>query len=222
MLVLLSLAAYAGPTHSAMNNASWQLVTTARHPDAGAVTVSSATIAGIQCFRGSAVTDASPDVMLNVITDIAGSTKWSSAGLSQARLIAHDGPNWVYFQYLDVPNWTMASDRYWFLTSTVQRTAGKIEFDWDPIAPDSPYAAEQQQFAKAHPDAVEPTVNVGSWEFDTAGTQTTVVYQICTQPGGSIPVALQNAATRKTLPDTVGDVVREAKRRAVAASQPGR
>ena len=36
---------------------------------------------------------------------------------------------------------------------------------------------------------------------------------ICTDAGGAIPQWLQRTTTRRTLPDTVGDLVREAKRR---------
>jgi hypothetical protein len=70
-----------------------------------------------------------------------------------------------------------------------------------------------QKVKDEHPNAVEPTVNVGSWVFDAGDSGVKMTYSICTRPGGSIPVAIQNAATRRTLPDTLGDVVREARRR---------
>ena len=70
-----------------------------------------------------------------------------------------------------------------------------------------------RDFAAANPKAVEPPINVGGWYFKDAGAGVDITYLICTDAGGSIPYAIQNAATKKTLPDTVGDVVREAKKR---------
>jgi hypothetical protein len=213
MILFLSGSALAAPTHAAMDAASWSVVTTANHADAGEVTISTATVAGVQCFRGTATTDQPAEKLLAVVTDVAGSTRWSSAGITEAKLLSNSGGTYSYYQYLDVPGWTMASDRYWFLVSKVVRTGDRIDFLWDPMPTDSPFAAQHQQFATAHPDAVEPPVNIGSWSFVTSGAKTQVIYQICTQPGGSLPVAIQNAATRKTLPDTVGDVIKDAKKR---------
>lgn len=212
MLALSSVVALAAPSHSAIDAASWTTLTTASHAEAGTVTIASATVSGVECFRGTAVTDVVADKLLAVVMDVEGSRRWSSAGITEAKLLSSSGGVYSYYQYLDVPGWTLTADRYWFLQSTVRRAGDVVEFRWDPLPADQ-FADVHTQFVAAHPDAVEPTVNVGSWKFVTRGGQVGIEYSICTQPGGSLPVAIQSAATRKTLPDTVGDVIREAKRR---------
>ena len=62
-------------------------------------------------------------------------------------------------------------------------------------------------------NAIEPPVNLGGWEFVRSEGATRVRYTICTDSGGSLPRSFQNLATRTTLPDTVGDLIREGLRR---------
>jgi hypothetical protein len=197
-----------------MTQAQWAPVTSKTHADAGKVDIWRATVDGVECFRGTAVTDAPVAKLLDVVADVASATRWSSAGVTEAKLLSRSGDTLEYYQYLDVPGWTMASDRFWFLRSTVESTPTKASFVWDRLPEGGgSHAAEFQQVKAAHPDAVEPTVNVGGWFFEQQGDGVHISYEICTLPGGSIPSAIQNAATKGTLPDTVGDVVREAKKR---------
>ena len=55
--------------------------------------------------------------------------------------------------------------------------------------------------------------SIGGWEFKPEGSQTRVRYTICTDSGGSVPRGVQNMATKTTLPDTVGDLIRESLKR---------
>lgn len=214
MLLALVLPAAAGnPTHAAAEAADWAVVTTAASKDAGEVTVWKSTVAGVECFRGTAATDVPATKLLDVVADVEGATRWSSAGVTEAKLLSRSGDRLEYYQYLDVPGWTMASDRYWFLQSTIERAGPKLAFRWSPLAADSSFAAQRTEFQVAHSDAVEPPVNIGGWYFEEADGKSAITYLVCTLPGGSIPSSIQNAATRKTLPDTVGDVVREARKR---------
>ena len=68
-------------------------------------------------------------------------------------------------------------------------------------------------FKEANPEAIEPPINVGDWHFRNAGAAVEIRYRICTEVGGAMPRVLQRMATRRALPDAVGDVVREARRR---------
>lgn len=217
MLLALSLAltdpAEAAPTHAGLEAASWAVVTTTTHKDAGEITIWKATISGVECYRGTATTDLPPQKLLAVVADINGATRWSTAGLTEARLLNKVGNRIEYYQYLDVPGWTMSSDRFWFLSSTLEDTPARAALHWEKLAEGGPHKAVWEEVKAAHPDAVEPTVNVGSWIFEKEGEAVAVRYSICTQPGGSIPIAIQNAATRKTLPNTIGDVIREARAR---------
>lgn len=213
MLTMLT-AALAAPTHAEIRAATWAHVTDREHGDAGTVKVFNATIGGLQCFRASANTsDADGKTMLDVVTDVVGAKRWSSAGITQAEVLGKNGNKVSYFQYLDVPGWTMSSDRYWFLVGTIDDTPGKRSLSWDRIDENGQFGERYTKFKAENPKAVEPPTNVGMWEFLDDDFGVKVQYSICTDAGGSIPYAIQNAATRKTLPDTVGDVVREAKKR---------
>ncbi|MEZ4319537.1 MAG: hypothetical protein R3F61_18620 [Myxococcota bacterium] len=214
-MILLSTLAFAGtPTHSAMESASWSHLSDREHDDAGTVKVYSATVSDVSCFKATAQTgDADGKTMLDVVVDVVGSKKWSTAGVTQAEVLGRSGNTITYFQYLDVPAWTMSSDRFWFLTSTITDSGAAKSLKWSRIDESGPYGARYNEFKAANPKAVEPPINVGGWYFTDSGSAVDITYLICTDAGGSIPYAIQNAATKKTLPDTVGDVVREAKRR---------
>jgi predicted DNA-binding WGR domain protein len=213
MWSVLSALAAAQPTQAAIDAASWRPLTT-RKNDAGEVAVFEASIAGLTCFRGEVVAALPVDALLAAALDIPGCTRWSTAGVRESVVLARGG-DWIeYYQYLDVPNWTMASDRFWFLrlTHTASPTKGTIR--WDRMGErGGTHNARYEAVAAANPSAVEPVINVGNWTFEVGPTGTRVDYRVCTNPGGSIPVMVQNAATKQTLPDTVADVVREATRR---------
>lgn len=207
-------AAWAAPTHTAIDSASWSVVTTVKNDNAGDVTISKAVVEGIECYRGTATTDQDPAKMLGVVADVEGAKRWSSAGITEAKLLSRSGDQIAYYQYLDVPGWTMAADRFWFLTSTLVQKGDLAELKWSQLpTADGPYAETYNAVKANHPNAVEPTVNVGSWRFQGVTPAVKMTYSVCTLPGGSIPLAIQNAATKRTLPDTLGDVVREARAR---------
>jgi hypothetical protein len=213
MLLLSAVAAFAAPTHDQIASATWSQVTTANHADAGTVGIWTVNLGGIDCFRGTAVTEVGPDKLLLVAADVEGAKSWSSAGITEAKLLSKAGSKIEYYQYLDVPSWTMSSDRFWFLQSTLESSADRTTLKWSPLVGGGAHAAFYQEVKANHPDAVEPTANVGSWVFERQGDGTHITYSVCTLPGGSIPTMVQNAATRKTLPDTVGDLVRAARKR---------
>ncbi len=213
MLIFLQ-AALATPTHAQMEAASWSYLADRAHDDAGRVKVYSATIAGVTCFKATATTaDADAKTMLDVVTDVVGAKRWSSAGVTKAEILGRAGNTITYYQYLDVPSWTFTADRYWFLESEILDQGATKRMRWKRMDPSGPFAARYNAFKAKNPDAVEPPINVGSWTFTRRDFGVDIEYMICTDAGGSIPSAIQSAATRKTLPDTVGDVVREAKRR---------
>ena len=79
---------------------------------------------------------------------------------------------------------------------------------------DAPNFLSPAEVLAANPKAIEPPVNVGGWTFTPTATGSDILYYLCTDVGGSIPRAVQSAATKGTLPDTLGDLVSEAGRRA--------
>lgn len=214
LLALLPMVAAAGtPTWSQVAATDgWSADATVDTSDAGKVEIHTRTIEGIPCFRASTQVDVPADKLLEVAADVEGAKKWSSAGVTDAALLAKSGDTLEYYQYLDVPGWTMAADRFWFLKSTIQKQGDQIVFQWERLVDGGAHKDKYEAVKTANPSAVEPPVNVGGWTFAGSGP-TQVKYHICTDSGGSIPQMVQTAATRKTLPDTVSDLVREAKKR---------
>jgi hypothetical protein len=205
--------AIAGPTQAQMNSASWSALSHTERAELGRVDILTANVAGIDCFRGVATTDVPAHELLAVITDFSTADAWSTTGVTDGRVLNRTASSIAYFQYLDVPSWTLSADRYWFLQGQLSVGPERTELAWDKLPAGSPWLAERDRFAAAHPDAIEPPVNVGSWRFDSVPEGVRITYSVCTTSGGSIPVALQNAASRRTLPDNLADVVREARRR---------
>jgi hypothetical protein len=209
-----SVALAGQPTWSDIKSTTaWEHVTTKNHSQAGSVEVKRSTIGGIPCFLGRATAPLPVDALLDVVTDVASAKDWSSAGVTEAKLLGKVGTNVDYYQYLNVPSWTFASDRFWFLRGEIEKTGPNVVFRWDRLIDGGAYASTHKDVVTRNPGAVEPPVNVGGWEFRPGSAGTEISYYICTDVGGSIPRAVQSMATKGTLPDTVGDVVAEATRR---------
>ena len=212
-LALLAAPSVAAPTWSQLSaTTSWSTFKTTSTKNAGTVTLSSATVGGVPCFRGQAsVSGVSADKLLSVATDVEGAKSWSSAGITDAVTLKSSGSTLDYYQYLSVP---LISDRFWFLHGTLLNEGSRVGLRWEKAwSNGGPYADTWNEVVAAHPKAVEPPVNVGAWLFDTAGDAVTVSYLVCTDSGGAIPENLQSMATKGTLPNTVDDLVKEARTR---------
>ncbi len=212
--LLSSTPVHAAATWSTLSAASdWELFKTKGTDNAGDVKLYSATVGGTACFRATATIGRIPaETMLGVATDIEGAMSWSSAGIKDATTLKKTADTVDYYEYLSVP---LVSDRFWFLHGTIMRDGGRSGLRWEKAWDEGgPYADTYQRVVEAHPKAVEPPVNVGAWLFDQQGDgQVGVTYLVCTDSGGSIPTSLQTMATKSTLPDTVDDLVKEARRR---------
>ncbi len=213
LLLLLSAITLAAPTWSQVSSAtSWKEFKVASTKNTGEVRLSSATIGGIPCFRGQGtVGDIPAEKLLTVATDIEGAKTWSSAGIKDAITLKRAGDTLDYYQYLSVP---VVSDRFWFLHGTIFRQEGVVGLRWEKAWENGgPYASTWQEIKAANPKAVEPPVNVGGWIFKAVEGGVEISYLVCTDSGGAIPESLQSMATKSTLPTTVDDLVREARKR---------
>jgi hypothetical protein len=114
---------------------------------------------------------------------------------------------------VDVPGWTMTKDRFWFVRGRTILVGDTIAFAWEKLDAGGAHGAAYQQFLLDHPKAVEPPINAGGWLFTPVDDGIEIRYHICTDAGGAVPDNLQSFATSATLPDTVGDLVREARKR---------
>lgn len=209
----LAAPAAAAPFDQILTPDGWEVAGTARHDLLGEVTLSLKTVQGVLCLQGAAQVAARPQTMLGVVEDIDGALSWSRAGLVATRVLGRTGSSVDYYQHLDVPDWTMASDRYWVLRSDVQtRPDGALVFRWDRFDWRSAYPELATQLDRDYPKAVEPQPNFGAWSFRSQGEGSELRYVLCTE-SGSLPGWLQKAAATKTVPDAMADVVREAQKR---------
>ncbi len=117
-------------------------------------------------------------------------------------------------QVLDVPGWTMASDRYWVLRGERFTAGAAVGYRWNRLDWQPVYPALVEELAQLAPKGVEPMTNWGRWSFVQGEAGTRATYELCSDAGGSLPAWLQRAAATRTLPDTMADVAREAARRA--------
>ena len=216
-IVALSLPglALAGPNWSQIRAASsWTEHASKSHADAGTVKVLKATIDGVQCWQGTATVDVEPAPMLEVARDIEGTPQWAStADVTEAKVLARAGTALDYYQLMDVPAWTMTKDRFWFVRGRAIREGDATIFTWEKLEDGGAHTTAYEEFLAAHPKAIEPPINAGGWVFTPSDGGTDIQYYICTDAGGEVPQSLQSVATSSTLPDTVGDLVREARKR---------
>ena len=191
----------------------WEVAGEADHDLLGRVELSLKEVAGTRCLKGSATVAASGTAMLAVVQDIQGALSWSKAGLSDTRVLGQRGSQVEYLQVLDVPDWTMAADRYWVLRGDQATLAGGgVAFRWDRFDWRTAYPALAAELERTLPKAVEPDPNFGAWAFVPQAQGTRLDYTLCTE-SGSLPYWLQKAAATKTVPDAMADVVREAQKR---------
>ena len=176
----------------------------------GTVAVYSKEISGLPCFQGRAFTQVSKEILLDVATDIEGAITWSSADVTEAKTLYRSNNYIDYYQYLDVP---FFSDRYWFLRGYIEELDDGVLFRWDTLKSDNPHQQFYQSIRKKHPDSVETPINVGAWVFKERRDNIEVRYYICTNPGGSVPTALQSIGTETALPNNLQDLIAEGKKR---------
>lgn len=193
-------------------SSGWDEVAT-RNSDVGPVRVFHKEIDGLPCLQGVLQTEVAPDQLLAVVMDIPGSLRWSSAGLAYSETIAQPGGAIHFWQYLDVPNWTLVADRYWILEGRPESVEGGKRFRWRRLAAESTYPAVAAKARSHSSSVIEPPTNWGEWVFRPSGSGTEVQYRACADVGGSLPQSVQSWVATRTLPDTVADVVREARRR---------
>jgi hypothetical protein len=130
-----------------------------------------------------------------------------------SRVIGHSGDSVEYYQHLDVPDWTMAYDRFWVLRGKAATEGTKRWFKWDRFEWRKAYPELATEIDTTYPGVVEPNPNYGYWAFTPVSAGTELRYGLCSDTGGSLPGWLQKAAATKTLPATMADAVREAKKR---------
>lgn len=218
-LVTMAMAIAGTPDPTMITAADgWTFDSELQQEELGTIRLYTRTIADVPCYRVRTVTGVPVDTLLATVTDVRSVPRWSSNGVTESKVLGDEGGAIDYVQYLDIPGWTMASDRFWFIRGRVERGArGAAMWRWEKLDAGGRHADFYSDFLARHADAVEVPINSGAWSFQpTANGQTELWYSVCTDSGGSLPSALKATASRRTMPLAVADLVREAKRRAAA------
>jgi hypothetical protein len=185
-----------------------------RSTDMGSVKVFHRKIGETHCLQGQVSTKLTPAQILAVAEDIDGTMKWSKAGLAASKTLKRTADGIEFYQLLDIPDWTLVTDRYWVLRGKEEPLAdGGRRFRWTRIDAHAAYPELHKQLSDSGL-AIEVPVNWGEWSLSPRSGSTAVSYRVCTSVGGSVPEWLQKIAAQRTLPDTVADVLREASARA--------
>ena len=212
--LLTSQASASEPDYGLFDQQEGWKTLTKKSTDVGEVKVVHRVLDKVNCLQGTTVAEIAPQALLDVLLDVPSATKWSSAGLSHSDLLASSDGKIELYQYIDIPGWTLVADRYWVLSADYGTTdAGLTRYRWNRLdgATHHPEAVKKAKGLASN--AIEPPVNWGQWTFLPTDTGTRVTYAGCADAGGALSTTVQRWASTRTLPDTVADLVREAKRR---------
>lgn len=213
LLAGFALAADAPPWASLLGDEGWSQLATPTSPAGHTVDLRLKEIGGVPCLRGEVRGSWSVDTLFATASDIEGSPKFSSEKLLASEVLGRAGATMDYLQILDVPDWTMASDRFWVLRAERFEHNGGTGFRWQRFDWKAAYPALATRLETDHAGAVEPDPNWGAWLFTPVEGGTLVRYHLCSNAGGSLPGWLQKAAATRTLPGTMGDLLVETARR---------
>ena len=165
------------------------------------------------CLRVAARVDLPAEVLMDVVTDVPAAPQITRETLIASEVLRHSGDQMDYYQHLDVPGWTLAADRFWVLRGeNIQRPEGPM-FQWHRFEWSTDYPELAARLAAEHPSAIEPEVNWGAWTFEETDGTTHARYHLCSDAGGRLPRWVRKLAATRTIPATVEDVVRAARRR---------
>src|SRR5689334_2193914 len=115
VLVLLAAVAQAEESWNVLSSADTWPNVSQRSTDAGNVTSYHRKLGETHCLKGQTTSKLTPAQILVVAEDIEGSLKWSKAGLTVSKTLKRTGDGIEFYQLLDIPDWTMVTDRYWIL-----------------------------------------------------------------------------------------------------------
>lgn len=186
----------------------WEAIAT-RDSAIGPVAVAKRDIGGMWCLRAEASTEVPADRLTQVLWDVEAAPSWSSNPLRVSEVLVPGDDRMVFWQHLDVPGWTLISDRFWVLAVEARREPAARGFRWQRVEG----AAWPQVLARAaaiDAGAMEPPIMWGEWRFEAQDGPTRVVWRGCQDIGGAVPQWLQTWAGGRSLPDAVADLIHAA------------
>lgn len=168
------------------------------------------------CVRAAMPTEVPVERLLAVAADIPAHTRWSTQQLLRSEVLQEAPTGQTYWQYLDVPDWMLVSDRYWVVRGVTERPGPReARFTWIQL-PHEDFVAADERARALSDDAIRLPITVGEWRFEVRGAQSWATYSNCADPGGRLPDWVVRFAATKTVPENLADLVREARRREAA------
>ena len=196
-------------------NEGWEDVATRKLKSGERILIQKKRFQGVQCGRASVdVGGTTSRLMFQVITDVPAVPDYVSETMVASRFLKSPGDWDIYYQHLDLPAWTFSANRYWILRGDNKSSGDKLEYRWNRIEWREQYPELVKEIERDFPNAIEPPLNFGSWQFTEANGLVHSVYTLCNDPGGALPKWIVERAALSNLPGVVYDIVSEARKRA--------
>lgn len=174
---------------------------------------------GVFAYKGVRPIAVRPQTLFDTVCDVPAHKAISGGVLAESVLLHSSESLMHYYQVMRSPAWVPISDRYWFLQSSVRRDiggrAGHHKRAWSPLDA-TKYAEAHKGVVSRFPDAVQVTINCGSWEVQPGKTaeDSVLIYRIFSHPGGNISDSVASQVSQRSLPENMLKFEAAAKQRA--------
>jgi hypothetical protein len=174
---------------------------------------------GVLAYKGVRPVAVRPQALFDTICDVPAHKAISGGVLAESVVLHKSSDALHYYQVMRSPAWVPISDRYWFLQSSIRRDiggrAGHHKRAWNPLDV-TKYAEAHSAVVSRFPDAVQVTLNSGSWEVQPGKTadDCLLIYRIFSHPGGNIADSVASQVSQRSLPENMLKFEVAAKQRA--------
>lgn len=174
---------------------------------------------GVLAYKGVRAVAVRPQALFDTICDVPAHKAISGGVLAESVVLHKSSDALHYYQVMQSPAWMPISDRYWFLQSSIRRDiggrVGHHKRAWNPLDA-SKYAQAHGAVVSRFPDAVQVTLNSGSWEVQPGKTaaDSLLIYRIFSHPGGNISDSVASQVSQRSLPENMLKFEAAAKQRA--------
>jgi hypothetical protein len=176
------------------DSAGWQLVV---QEDSLRVYIKPLSVAPIPAMRVEVETTAPPEALLSLVWSVGRySALFRDVYVSRSGILEQGFPVHVGWQVVDTP---LLHPRLYVF----KQIRSTLRIDWVQVPPDT--------LIQHCLDCVVPKLNFGSWEVIPFRGHIRVIYRVCTDPGGTVPVWLVDQANRRYLPEMLRLLVRAAR-----------
>lgn len=157
------------------------------HKDRYTVYQKSLSVAQVPAVRVDLVTHADPEKLLDLIWAVDRYPETMPGSYIVEAGFFHSGDSLsTAWEIIDVP---FLAPRYLQFDSVRK----KDRIDW----------YRNDHINSVRPDALFSPVHFGSWSIRQEGDKTVLIYRVCTDPGGKIPVWIVEQANRYTIPKSL-------------------